>query len=335
MATQWFYQTGWGQQLGPVDSRELRRLAEAGIVRPDTLVRQGDSGRWVRAEQVRGLFQRTTPAPSLGATSPGDGNAALPEFTPNFDPDEWDEDGLEVFRCIAEAVNRLREGPPSRNAGTSHPFSLNVDWDYWDPDIAELLAQIGHAIEQLRAAMEDGEPFPSADFVFRIDESIYHDDLVLFVRRIQVVLNALREGQSPRAIDSQLMLFDSSETQTPPPPTRKDESSWQSLVVAARDSGQHGKAVELAEQAVREYPRSDWLWRMLGGELTKVDRLDEAENALDTAHRLNPKADWLWRHFAALHRKREDLEGEIESLETLCSLGVAAWYDLNQLGIAY
>jgi len=64
MAIQWFYQTGGGQQSGPVDSRELRRLAEAGVVRPDTLVRQGTSSRWVRAEQVRGLFQRSTPAPS-------------------------------------------------------------------------------------------------------------------------------------------------------------------------------------------------------------------------------------------------------------------------------
>ncbi len=66
MATQWFYQTSGGQPSGPVDSRELRRLAEAGIVRPDTLVRKGASGRWARAEQVRGLFQRSTSAPSPG-----------------------------------------------------------------------------------------------------------------------------------------------------------------------------------------------------------------------------------------------------------------------------
>ncbi len=64
MAIQWFYQTGEDWQAGPVDSRELRRLAEAGIVGPETLVRQGAGGRWVRAEQVRGLFQGSTPAPS-------------------------------------------------------------------------------------------------------------------------------------------------------------------------------------------------------------------------------------------------------------------------------
>jgi len=55
MAIQWFYLTGGGQAAGPVDTEELRRLAEAGIVRPDTLVRQATSGLWVRAEQVRGL----------------------------------------------------------------------------------------------------------------------------------------------------------------------------------------------------------------------------------------------------------------------------------------
>jgi S1-C subfamily serine protease/Flp pilus assembly protein TadD len=71
MAAEWFYRAK-GQELGPVDSREVRRLAEAGIVRPDTLVRQGTSGRWVHAERVLGLFQRSTPAPSpsLGASPP-------------------------------------------------------------------------------------------------------------------------------------------------------------------------------------------------------------------------------------------------------------------------
>jgi len=70
MAAQWFYQAK-GRQLGPVDSRELRRLAEAGVVRPDTLVRQGTNSRWVHAEHVRGLFKtRSTPpaSPSVVAS---------------------------------------------------------------------------------------------------------------------------------------------------------------------------------------------------------------------------------------------------------------------------
>ncbi len=64
MVAQWFYQTAQRQQSGPIDSKELRRLAETGIVRPDTLVRPSESANWVRAEQVRGLFQRTPPPPS-------------------------------------------------------------------------------------------------------------------------------------------------------------------------------------------------------------------------------------------------------------------------------
>ncbi len=81
MAKQWFHRASEGQASGPVDSAELRRLAKAGIVRPDTLVRRGDSARWVRAEQVRGLFQPSTPAPSsTPATLP------LPTPVPQGDP---------------------------------------------------------------------------------------------------------------------------------------------------------------------------------------------------------------------------------------------------------
>lgn len=68
MVAQWFYQTAEGRQSGPIDSKELRRLADAGIVRPDTLIRQSESASWVRAERARGLFQPSTPAPS---SSPG------------------------------------------------------------------------------------------------------------------------------------------------------------------------------------------------------------------------------------------------------------------------
>lgn len=61
MVAQWFYKTADGQQSGPIDSKELRRLADAGIVKSNTLVREGASGDWVLAEQVRGRFQHITP----------------------------------------------------------------------------------------------------------------------------------------------------------------------------------------------------------------------------------------------------------------------------------
>jgi hypothetical protein len=79
MAIQWFYQRG-GRPSEPVDLTDLHRLVEAGIVRPNTLVRQGASGRWVRAENVQGLFQQSTPAPSSspGASPPGPPPPPLP-----------------------------------------------------------------------------------------------------------------------------------------------------------------------------------------------------------------------------------------------------------------
>jgi tetratricopeptide (TPR) repeat protein len=115
----------------------------------------------------------------------------------------------------------------------------------------------------------------------------------------------------------------------------KDQAAWQNLVAEARDSGQTEKAVELAKQAVIEHPGSDWLWRVLGGELIELELLDDAENALDIAHSLDPNSDWLWRHFAALHRMRQDLDAEIESLEILARRNLANGNDYNQLGTAY
>ena len=106
-------------------------------------------------------------------------------------------------------------------------------------------------------------------------------------------------------------------------------------MLTARGSGQHDQAVEFAKQGIHQHPRSDWLWRELGNELTTLDCLDEAEKSLNTARSLNPNADWLWRYFAGLYRKRKHLDKEIEALETLNRLGVATGYDLNQLGIAY
>lgn len=62
MASEWFYQAD-GQHFGPIMSGELRRLAATGIVTPDTLVRKETDGRWVCAEKVQGLFERSGSPP--------------------------------------------------------------------------------------------------------------------------------------------------------------------------------------------------------------------------------------------------------------------------------
>lgn len=116
----------------------------------------------------------------------------------------------------------------------------------------------------------------------------------------------------------------------------KDENLWQELVLAAHYSGQFEKSVEFAKQAVRQHPRSGWLWRELGSQLTSTDRLEEAENALDNARSLLGNGDeWLWRYYAALHKKRENIEKEIEAWENLHAFGEANANDLKLLGTAY
>lgn len=64
--TDWHYKV-MGDEVGPVSSRMLRELAQAGDITRDTLVRKGNEGDWVRAERVKGLF---ADAPVLESGSP-------------------------------------------------------------------------------------------------------------------------------------------------------------------------------------------------------------------------------------------------------------------------
>ena len=115
----------------------------------------------------------------------------------------------------------------------------------------------------------------------------------------------------------------------------KDEIVWQELICAASWTEQYEEAVEFAKQAIRQHPRSGWLWMRLGHELTACNRLEEAEKALNNSRSLNANAEWLWRDYVALHKKRKNLEGEIQAWENLHRVGAANSNDLNSLGIAY
>lgn len=67
MSSGWYY-TVMGVQIGPLTSEDFRRHAREGKVSPSTYVRRGVEGRWVTADQVRGLFdqapQDRVPQPS-------------------------------------------------------------------------------------------------------------------------------------------------------------------------------------------------------------------------------------------------------------------------------
>lgn len=85
MAAQWYYQV-MGQQLGPVSPSQLRTMAGAGAVAPDTMVKQGTDGAWVFARQVRGLFEEGGPllVPPPGVCSLV-GPLLVGDFFPEFE----------------------------------------------------------------------------------------------------------------------------------------------------------------------------------------------------------------------------------------------------------
>ena len=86
-AADWFYRVA-GAQFGPVESAELRRLADKGIVMRGTPIRKGADSRWMLARQVSGLFE-PVPADSVFEKKPA-GSAAAPvaESRPAKAPEE-------------------------------------------------------------------------------------------------------------------------------------------------------------------------------------------------------------------------------------------------------
>jgi hypothetical protein len=52
----WYYSDAPGQESGPVSFAHLRVMAVEGVISPDTSVRKQSEWRWVRAGDVKGLF---------------------------------------------------------------------------------------------------------------------------------------------------------------------------------------------------------------------------------------------------------------------------------------
>jgi GYF domain 2 len=56
----WYYQLD-GTLVGPMASSDLKRHVKAGRIRPETLIRKGDQGKWYPAHKVQGLLPDSTP----------------------------------------------------------------------------------------------------------------------------------------------------------------------------------------------------------------------------------------------------------------------------------
>ncbi len=66
----WFYKRN-GNQLGPVDSAQLKQLAHSGQLTPGDLIRRDEMQNWVLASSVQGLFSTASAAaPPHGASPP-------------------------------------------------------------------------------------------------------------------------------------------------------------------------------------------------------------------------------------------------------------------------
>jgi hypothetical protein len=77
VASQWYLNDS-GQEVGPLSSTELRRLARDGRIRPDSWLRRVGEGGWIPASRVKNLFEAPGQLPPpqpwvLGPTTPGAG----------------------------------------------------------------------------------------------------------------------------------------------------------------------------------------------------------------------------------------------------------------------
>ena len=88
MAIDWFCRIR-GQLRGPLSAQDLKGLAASGQLAPDSLVRQGVSGAWVKAARVKGLFQpgaadagtaKSAAGPAVTAVASDDSVSDFPDF---------------------------------------------------------------------------------------------------------------------------------------------------------------------------------------------------------------------------------------------------------------
>jgi hypothetical protein len=72
----WFYLID-DAELGPIGSKELKALANAGVLKPLHRVRKAETAKWYFANQVKGLFP--TASSDLSSEAPAAASSSLRE----------------------------------------------------------------------------------------------------------------------------------------------------------------------------------------------------------------------------------------------------------------
>ena len=87
MSQEWYYAAG-NERHGPVSAPDLKKLADAGTLKPTDLVWKDGMADWVPARSIKGLFPTSAAAPATPATSrSGEQAAARPRPAADEDDD--------------------------------------------------------------------------------------------------------------------------------------------------------------------------------------------------------------------------------------------------------
>lgn len=77
MSQSWYYLAG-DQAIGPLTPDQVRAAVSAGLIRAETKIRVGESGKWYLASQVSGLLPPTPPAAPKAPSTPPAARVAPP-----------------------------------------------------------------------------------------------------------------------------------------------------------------------------------------------------------------------------------------------------------------
>jgi hypothetical protein len=114
MATHWYCKIS-GAERGPLTSQQLKAMAVHGRLQPSDEVRQGDTGNWVPASRVKGLFDKSgkgTPAEKPKQGEPSQADAPMVRAKP-LEEDQPPSD--------SKPVQIVDEGPSTAPAGAPAP----------------------------------------------------------------------------------------------------------------------------------------------------------------------------------------------------------------------